>query len=186
MFVSTSQKTSDGSIHFQQSQPIHYSPDSLAQTDHEGSRDLAILESEATQVLPRPLLHTPGPHQSQLLRRHHRLRRLRLDSTTSNKPYAPMPAHPARPPSQGFSVYGFSGFRDRNGSNRGRTQRHIAIRRLGNHSEDCRPPKSLKSLKIQRRFNNSYFHVNFKRRDKNILGLTLSRRRPPLLVKIPP
>src|SRR5580698_3323000 len=34
---------SDGSLRFQQSQPIRYSPTSLAQIDHEGSRDLAIL-----------------------------------------------------------------------------------------------------------------------------------------------
>jgi hypothetical protein len=36
-------KNPDGSLHLQQSQPIHYNPDSLSQTDHEGSRDLAIL-----------------------------------------------------------------------------------------------------------------------------------------------
>ena len=35
---------SDGSLRFQKSQPIHYSPTSLAQIDHEGSRDLAILD----------------------------------------------------------------------------------------------------------------------------------------------
>jgi hypothetical protein len=34
---------SDGSLRFRQPQPIHYSPTSLAQIDHEGSRDLAIL-----------------------------------------------------------------------------------------------------------------------------------------------
>ena len=35
------------------------------------------------------------------------------------------------------------------------------------------PPKSLKSLKIQRPFANSYYDVTFNRSDKNILDLTL-------------
>jgi len=163
----------DGSLRFQQAQPIHYSPDSLAQTDHEGSRDLAILDLKP-QKHYRVLFYTHqvptnqnfsaaiiGADDSARLDEFEQT--MRADSNASC-------AASAHTGIQCFEYRGFVTVTVQIGVELNGTSQFVdwstTVRTIV-------PAKSLKSLKIRRHFNNSYFDVNFKRGDDSILGLTL-------------
>jgi hypothetical protein len=88
----------DGMLHFQQVHAIQYSPESLAQTDQEGSRDQAILNlqpantiaSSSTRTRSPPTKISPLPSSALTIP---------LALINSNKPCAPIPAPPAPHPS---------------------------------------------------------------------------------------
>ena len=166
-------KTSDGLIHFQQAQPIHYSPDSLAQTDHEGSRDLTILE-----LKPRKHYHvlfytrqvpTSRNFSAALIGSDDPDRLDEFEQTIRAHAGAPCPASLPKD----LQCMDFRGFVTVTAQIRVELNGTSQFVDWATMVRTVVPPKSLKTLKIQRRFNNSYFGVNFKRGDNSILGLTL-------------
>ena len=132
---------SDGSLRFQQAQPIHYSPDSLAQTDHEGSRDLAILDLKP-QKHYRVLFYTHQVPTDQnfsaaLIGADDSARLDEFEQTMRADSGASCSASTHTKASQCLE---FRGFVTVTRSNQSRTQRHIAIRRLGTTVRTVVPP----------------------------------------------
>jgi hypothetical protein len=164
---------SDGSLRFQQTQPIHYSPDSLAQTNHEGSRDLAILDLK------------PRKHYRVLFYAHHVPTDqsfsaaligsddfARLDQFEQSMRADPG-ASCASSIHEDIQCLEFRGFVT--------VAVQIPIELNGQPKfvdwstevKDVVPKKFPESFEIERRFSNSYFPVQYKQGDDSILGLTL-------------
>jgi len=164
---------SDSSLHFQQTQPIHYSPDSLTQTDREGSRDLAILDLK------------PRKHYRVLFYSHHVPTdqsfsaaligsddSARLDQVEETM-RADANASCASATHDDIQCLEFRGFVT--------VTVQIPIELNGQPKfvdwstevKDVVPSKFSASLKIQRQFANSYYPVQFKPDDPDILDLTL-------------
>jgi hypothetical protein len=164
---------SDGSLQFQQAQALHYAPDSLAKTDHEGSRDLAILTLKP-QKHYRVLFYTHqvpadqnfsaaiiGADDPARLDAFEQAMRADAGASCSSSTHDDIQCLEFR----GFVTVSVQIQIELNGKPKfvdwSTTVKAVV------------PPKSLKSLKIQRRFGNSYYDVTFNRSDKNILDLTL-------------
>ncbi len=167
---------------FQQTQPIHYSPDSLAQTDHEGSRDLAILDLK------------PRKHYRVLFYSHHVPTdqsfsaaligsddSARLDQVEETM-RADANASCASATHDDIQCLEFRGFVT--------VTVQIPIELNGQPKfvdwstevKDVVPPKFPESLKIQRQFANSYYPVQFNPRRPRHPRPNPGRRRPPFLV----
>jgi hypothetical protein len=164
---------SAGSLQFQQAQALHYSPDFLAQTDHEGSRDLAILDLKP-QKHYRVLFYTHrvptdqnfsaaiiGSDDSAHLDQFEQAMRADPDASCSSSTHDNIQCLEFR----GFVTVSVQIQIELNGKPKfidwSTTVKAVV------------PPKSLKSLNIQRRFGNSYYDLTFNRTDKTILDLTL-------------
>jgi hypothetical protein len=164
---------SEGSLRFQQVHPIQYSPDSLAQTDHEGSRDLAILNLNP-QKHYRVLFYTHqvptdrnfsaaliGANDTARLDSFEQVIRAASDADCSSLNH------------DGVECFEFRGFVtvsiqipiELNG----KTQ----FVDWGTKVEAVVPAKAQKSFKLQRQFVGSYYDLKFNQRDDNILDLTL-------------
>src|ERR1700722_8063222 len=164
---------SEGSLRFQQVHPIQYSPDSLAQTDHEGSRDLAILNLNP-QKHYRVLFYTHqvptdrnfsaaliGANDTARLDSFEQVIRAASDADCSSLNH------------DGVECFEFRGFVtvsiqipiELNG----KTQ----FVDWGTKVEAVVPSKAQKSFKIQRPFAGTYYVLNSTRTDENILDLTL-------------
>ena len=165
--------TSDGSLHFQQAQPIRYNPDSLSQTDHEGSRDLTLLDLKP-QKFYRVLFYTHqvptdrnfsaaliGANDTARLDSFEQVIRSASDADCSSLKH------------DGVECFEFRGFVtvsiqipiELNG----KTQ----FVDWGTKVEAVVPAKAQKSFKLQRQFVGSYYDLKFNQRDDNILDLTL-------------
>jgi hypothetical protein len=174
---------SDGSLHFQQSQPIRYNPDSLSQTDNERSRDLAILNLKP-QKFYRVLFYTHqvptdqnfsaaliGSDDSAHLDDFEQ--KMRADpgascssSTTKSGENAPATNNDVQCLTfRGFATVSVQIQVELNGQ-----PKYID---WGTKVTSVVPDKSLKSLKIQRLFANSYSPIQFNPRDPAIQDLTL-------------
>jgi hypothetical protein len=164
---------SDGSLRFQQAQPIRFSPDSLSRTDREGSRDLAILDLKP-QKHYRVLFyahHIPtdqsfsaaliGANDSDRLDQFEQGRRADAAASCSSSAHDDVQCLDFR----GFVTVSVQIRLELNGQPR--------FVDWGTRVKDVVPGKSRKALKIQRQFQTSYFAVNFKRDDEAILDLTL-------------
>jgi hypothetical protein len=163
----------DEILHFQQLHAIQYSPDSLAQSDHEGSRDLAILNLNPQRHY-RVLFYTHqvptdrnfsaaliGANDTAHLDSFEQVIRAASDADCSALNH------------DGIECFEFRGFVTVSIQIpielKGKTQ----FVDWGTTVKAVVPAKAQKSLKLQRRFANSYFPVNFNRRDPSILDLTL-------------
>jgi hypothetical protein len=164
---------SDGSLQFQQAQGLHYAPDSLAQTDHEGSRDLAILNLKP-QKHYRVLFYTHqvptdqnfcaaiiGDDDSTRLDAFEQAMRADAGATCAASIHDDVQCMEFR----GFVTVGVQIQIELNGKVH-YVDWSTAVRTVV-------PPKSLKSLRIQRRFGDTYYDVTFNPSDKSILDLTL-------------
>ena len=164
---------SEGSLRFQQVHPIQYLPDSLAQTDHEGSRDLAILNLNP-QKHYRVLFYTHqvptdrnfsaaliGANDTARLDSFEQVIRAASDADCSSLNH------------DGIECFEFRGFVtvsiqipiELNG----KTQ----FVDWGTKVEAVVPSKAQKSFKLQRQFAGTYYDLKFTRTDENILDLTL-------------
>ena len=164
---------SEGSLRFQQVHPIQYSPDSLAQTDHEGSRDLGILNLNP-QKHYRVLFYTHqvptdrnfsaaliGANDTARLDSFEQVIRAASDADCSSLNH------------DGIECFEFRGFVtvsiqipiELNG----KTQ----FEDWGTKVEAVVPSKAQKSFKLQRQFAGTYYDLKFTRTDENILDLTL-------------
>jgi hypothetical protein len=166
-------KDSQGSVRFQQAQALQYSPASLAQSDHEGSRDLAILDLKP-QNHYRVLFYTHevptdqnfsaaliGADDSSHLDQFEQTIRAHADASCIPSTREDLQCMEFR----GFVTVSVQIRIELNGQPK--------FVDWGTRVKDVVPPKSRKSLKIQRLFANSYFPVQFKRSDPNILDLAL-------------
>jgi hypothetical protein len=165
--------TPGGLLQFQQSQPLRYSPDSLSQTDHEGSRDLAILDLK------------PRKHYRVLFYSHHVPTdqsfsaaligsddSARLDQVEETM-RADANASCASATHDDIQCLEFRGFVT--------VTVQIPIELNGQPKfvdwstevKDVVPSKFPASLKVQRQFANSYYPVRFNPGDPDILDLTL-------------
>jgi hypothetical protein len=166
-------KDSEGWVRFQQSQALQYSPESLSQSDHEGSRDLAILDLKP-QTHYRVLFYTHqvptdqsfsaaliGANDSVRLDQFERSMRADAGASCSSSPHEDIQCLEFR----GFVTVSVQIAIELNGQPK--------FVDWGTRVKDLVPPKSRKSLKIQRRFANSYFPITFARSDSAILDLTL-------------
>jgi hypothetical protein len=164
---------SDSSLHFQQTQPIHYSPDSLAQTDREGSRDLAILDLKPRKHY-RVLFYshhvpTDQSFSAALIGSDDSARLDQVEETVR----ADANASCASATHDDIQCLEFRGFVT--------VTVQIPIELNGQPKfvdwstevKDVVPSKFPASLKIQRQFANSYYPVQFKPDDPDILDLTL-------------
>jgi hypothetical protein len=162
-----------GALHFQQVRPIQYSPDSLVQTDQEGSRDLALLNLKPKNHY-RVLFYTHqvptdhnfsaaiiGADDTALLDGFEQSIRADANASCSSS------AH------DGIECFDFRGFVT--------VTVQIPVELNGNPQfvdwgtkvRGVLQDKIRKSLKIQRRFAGAYYNVNFKPADNEILDLTL-------------
>ncbi|MBV9887621.1 MAG: hypothetical protein JO119_13835 [Acidobacteria bacterium] len=163
----------DGLLRFQQAQPIHYSPDSLSQTDQEGSRDLAILDLKP-QKHYRVLFYTHQVPTDQnftaaiigaddFARLDQFEQSMRADARASCSPTT----------GEDIECMEFRGFVT--------VSIQIPIELNGKSQfvdwatkvKGVIPAKAAKTLKIQRRFANSYFDIQFDRDNDAILDLAL-------------
>ena len=165
--------TPGGLLQFQQSQPLRYSPDSLSQTDHEGSRDLAILNLKPHKHY-RVLFYahqvpTDQNFSAALIGSDDSARLDQFEQTMRANAGASCAASAREDVEcldfRGFVTVGVQIQVELNGKSQ-----------FIDWSTDVRrvvPPNSLKSLKIQRQFANSYFPIQFNPTDDSILDLTL-------------
>jgi len=173
---------SDGSLHFQQAQSIRYTPDSLSQTDHEGSRDLAILDLKP-QKHYRVLFYTHQVPTDQnftaaligsndLTRLDEFEQEMRADATASCSSSNTKADERASATDdvqcmefRGFATVSVQILVELNGQSKfvdwGTSVKYVV------------PEKSQESLKIQRQFAGTYFDINFNRTDKSIQDLAL-------------
>jgi len=166
-------KTFDGSLRFQRAAPIHYSPDSLAQTTHEGSRDLAILELKA-QKHYRVLFYT---HQVPTDRNFSAALIGANDTARLDSFEQAMRADPnascTSSTHDDIECFAFRGFVT--------VSIQIPVELNGKPQfvdwatkvNALVPAKSRKSLKIQRQFAATYYDLKFARADANVLDLTV-------------
>ena len=167
--------TSDAepSLRFQQVQSIQYSPISLAQTDHEGSRDLAILKLKPLKHY-RLLFYTHevptdqnfsaaliGADDSDRLDHFEQAMRADAGASCTSSTHEDIQCLEFR----GFVTVSVQIPVELNGKPQ--------FVDWGTKVNRVVPDKSQKSLRIQRRFANSYFAIQFNRNDENILDLTL-------------
>jgi hypothetical protein len=163
----------DGSLSFQQTQPIHYSPDSLAQTDREGSRDLAILDLK------------PRKHYRVLFYSHHVPTDqsftaaligsddfARLDQTEEAM-RADANASCASSIQDDIQCLDFRGFVTVTIQIRIELNGQPKFVDWSTEVKDVVPSNFPDSLKIQRQFANSYYPVQFNPDDPDILDLAL-------------
>jgi hypothetical protein len=160
-------------LHFQQVRPIQYSPDSLAQTDHEGSRDLALLNLKPKNHY-RVLFYTHqvptdhnfsaaiiGADDTALLDGFEQSIRSDANASCSSSNH------------DGIECFDFQGFVTVT------VQIPVELNGIpqfvdwGTKVRGVLQDKIRKSLKIQRRFADTYYNVNFKPTDNEILDLTL-------------
>lgn len=164
---------SDGSLHFQQAQPIRYSPDSLSQTDHEGSRDLAILDLKP-QKHYRVLFYA---HQVPTDQNFTAALIGADDSTRLEEFEQSMRANSAA--SCSTSAHDDVQCMEFRGSATVSVQIPVELNGQpkfvdwGTEVKYVVPDKSLKSLKIQRQFAGTYFEINFQHTDQTIQDLAL-------------
>jgi hypothetical protein len=164
---------SDGSLRFQQTQPIHYSPDSLAQTDHEGSRDLAILDLKPRKHY-RVLFyahHVPtdqsftaaliGSDDSARLDQFEQTMRADANASCASSTHDDIQCLEFR----GFVTVTVQLLIELNGQPK--------FVDWSTRVKDLLPTKLPESLKIQRRFAESYYPIQFNPTDSDILDLTL-------------
>jgi hypothetical protein len=165
--------TSDGLLRFRQSEPTRYSPDSLSQTDNEGSRDIAIL-SLKPQKHYRVLFYahqvpTDQNFSAALIGSDDSARLDQFEQTMR----ADARASCAASTHEDVECLEFRGFVTVG------VQIHVELNgkpQFVDWSTDVGrvvPHNSLKSLNIQRRFENSYFPIQFNRANEDILDLTL-------------
>ena len=164
---------SEGLFRFQQAQPIHYSPDSLAQIDREGSRDLAILDLKP-QKHYRVLFYTHqvptdqnfsaaliGADDSARLDQFEQAMRADAGASCTSSTHDDVQCLEFR----GFVTVSVQIQIELNGKPQ--------FVDWGTAVKGVVPLKSRKSLKIQRRLGDTYYDLTFNRSDKNILDLTL-------------
>ena len=166
-------QNADGALYFHQVHAIQYSPESLAQTDQEGSRDLAILNLNP-QKHYRVLFYTHqvptdqnfsaaliGADDPVRLDQFEQAMRADSGASCSSSTHDDAQCLEFR----GFVTASVQIAVELNGKSQ--------FVDWGTKVKTVVPTKSLKSLTIQRQFQNSYFSVLFNRGDKNILDLTL-------------
>lgn len=163
----------DASLRFQQSQPIHYSPDSLAQTDHEGSRDLAILDLKP-QKHYRVLFYTHQVPTDQnfsaaLIGADDSARLDQFEQTMR----ADAGASCASSTHEGIQCLEFRGFITVSVQIPVELNGKPQFVDWGTKLSWVTPAKARKSLNIQRQFANSYFPIQFDRSNEAILDLAL-------------
>jgi hypothetical protein len=176
-------KNPDGSLAFHQSQPIRYSPDSLAQTDHEGSRDLAILNLKP-QKFYRVLFYTHqvptdqnftaaliGADDSTHLDAFEQ--KMRADAGASCSSSTPKADQPEPATHNDIQCLEFRGFATVSVQIPVELNGQSKFVDWGTEVKNVVPEKSQKSLKIQRQFAGSYFEIIFNRTDQNIQDLAL-------------
>lgn len=173
----------DASLKFQQSQPIRYNPDSLSQSDQEGSRDLAILNLKPQKYF-RVLFYTHQVPTDQnftaaligsndLTRLDEFEQKMRADAGASCSSSAAKPDEHTSVINDDIQCMEFRGFAtvsvqipvELNGQSK-----YID---WGTEVDSFVPAKSLRTLKIKRLFANTYFPIQFNPADQSILGLTL-------------
>jgi hypothetical protein len=163
----------DGALRFHQVRPIQYSPDSLAQTDQEGSRDLAILNLKS-QKHYRVLFYTHqvptdqnfsaaivGANDTARLDSFEQTMRADPNASCSSSAHDDVACFEFR----GFVTVSIQIPIDLNGKPQ--------FVDWATKVKGVVPTKSRKSLKIQRRFADSYYDLKFNRADDAILDLTL-------------
>ena len=164
---------SQGSVRFQQAQALQYSPASLAQSDHEGSRDLGILALKP-QKYYRVLFYT---HQVPTDRNFSAALIGADDSSRLDQFEQNLRADAGAPcsssPHDDIQCLEFRGFVTVSVQIRIELNGQPKFVDWGTQVRNIVPSKSRKSLKIQRLFANSYFPVNFSRTDESIVYLTL-------------
>jgi hypothetical protein len=164
---------SDASIRFQQTQPIHYSPDSLAQTDREGSRDLAIpgLKPRKHYRVLFYAHHVPtdqsftaaliGSDDSDRLDQFEQTMRADANASCASSTHDDIQCLEFR----GFVTVTVQLLIELNGQPK--------FVDWSTEVKDVLPEKFPESLKIQRQFANTYFPVIFNPDEPDILHLTL-------------
>jgi hypothetical protein len=160
-------------LRFQQVHAIQYSPGSLAQTDHEGSHDLAILDLEA-QTHYRVLFYT---HQVPTDRNFAaaiigtndpaRLDQFELAMRADASPSCESSNH------DGLECLEFRGFVTVSVQVPVQLNGKTQFVDWGTKVKGVVPVKGRKSFKMQRRFADAYYDLRFKRGDDSILDLTL-------------
>jgi hypothetical protein len=176
--------TSDGSLHFQQAQPIRYNPDSLSQTDHEGSRDLTLLELKP-QKFYRVLFYTHqvptdqnftaaliGSNDSAHLDDFERKMRADAGASCSSSTTKPDEGSPTAVHDD-IQCLEFRGFATVSVQIPVELNNQLKFVDWGTSVKYLVPEKSQKSLKIQRQFAGTYFPIIFNRNDKSIQDLAL-------------
>jgi hypothetical protein len=163
----------EDTVRFQQLHAIQYSPDSLSQTDHEGSRDLAILNLKPLKHY-RVLFYT---HQVPTDRNFSAALIGANETATLDSFERAMRADPdaacTSPNHDGVECFEFRGFVtvsvqipiDLNGKPQ--------FIDWGTKVKAVVPVKAQKSFKIQRQFAGSYYDLKFRPGDDSILDLTL-------------
>lgn len=162
-----------GALRFQQVHPIQYSPESLAQTDQEGSRDVTILDLKP-QKHYRVLFYTHQVPTDQnfsaaLIGTDNSIRLDQFEQSMRAAPGASCSSS-SHNDVQCLEFRGFVTVSVQIGIELNGQPKFVD---WGTRVKDVVPPKSRKSLKIQRLFANSYFPVTFARSDANILDLAL-------------
>jgi hypothetical protein len=163
----------DGSLRFQQAQQIRYNPESLSQTDHEGSRDLAVLDLKP-QNHYRVLFYTHqvptdqnfsaaiiGSDDSTRLDEFEQSMRANAGASCSSSAHDDVQCMEFR----GFATVTVQIPVELNGQSK--------FVDWGTEVKYIVPDKSIKSLKIHRQFLGSYFELNFPRADPSIKDLAL-------------
>jgi hypothetical protein len=160
-------------LRFQQVHAIQYSPASLAQTDHEGHHDLAILDLEAqrhyrvlfyTHQVPNDrnfaaaIIGTNDPA---------RLDQFELAMRADAGPSCESSTH------DGLECLDFRGFVTVSVQVPVQLNGKAQFVDWGTKVKGVVPVKARKSFKMQRRFADAYYDLRFKRGDDSILDLTL-------------
>jgi hypothetical protein len=164
---------SEGSLRFQQLHAIQYSPDSLAQTDHEGSRDVAILNLKPEKHY-RVLFYTHqvptdrnfsaaliGANDTARLDSFEQIIRAASDADCSSLIH------------DGTECFEFRGFVTVSIQIPIELNGKPQFVDWGTKVEAVVPAKVQKSFKLQRRFADAYYDLKFSRGDDSILDLTL-------------
>jgi hypothetical protein len=163
----------DGMLRFQQARPIQFSPDSLAQTDHEGSRDLAILNLKP-QKHYRVLFYTHqvptdqnfsaaliGANDTASLDSFEQSMRADPNASCTSSNHDAIDCFEFR----GFVTVSIQIPIELNGT--------LKFVDWGTKVDGVVPPKARKSFNVQRRFAGTYYDLKFDRADHTILDLTL-------------
>jgi hypothetical protein len=164
---------SEGFLRFQQVHAIQYSPDSLSQTDQEGSRDLAILGLNP-QKHYRVLFYTHqvptdrnfsaallGANDTARLDSFEQVIRAASDADCSALNH------------DGIECFEFRGFVTVSIQIPIELNGKPEFVEWGTKVEAVVPARAQKSFQLQRRFAGAYYDLNFKHGDDNILDLTL-------------
>jgi hypothetical protein len=168
------QRSEDRKIHFQQVANIQYSPESLAQTSAEGSRDLG-LHDLPQQPHYRLLFYT------YLVPKEHRISAAivgagsasQLDELEQELRLQPEEGCKRVAGAKGEDCFEFNGFVTLSAQINVELNGKPKFVDWGTTVKDVVPRNSLKSLRIQRQFLGSYYEVRFEANDPIVLSLAL-------------